>query len=128
MSAIITSANRQVAGSELEPHPIRDQDRAVVPAFQCNLYLRSRLCVGSELVAEQVREGRKVAMLGNGINDASGLAGAAVGVAMGAGANVARESVNVVLIGRDLERFAETVRIARNCRRFILENLYGTLS
>ena len=46
---------------------------------------------------------------------------------MGAGTDVARESADVVLIGNDLEKFVETVRIARNCRRIILENFYGTL-
>jgi cation transport ATPase len=38
-----------------------------------------------------------------------------------------RESADVVLIGNDLEKFVETVRVARNCRRIILQNFYGTL-
>ena len=42
-----------------------------------------------------------------------------MGVAMGAGKDVARESADVVLIGNDLMKFVETVRVARNCRTII---------
>ncbi len=109
---MLTGDNRTTAEAVAKKLGIRDVEAEVLPDHK------------ADTVARLKREGRVVAMAGDGVNDAPALAAADVGVAMGAGTDVAIESAGMTLLKGDLRGLVRARRLSRATMRNIRQNLF----
>ena len=78
----------------------------------------------AQYVAELQAAGKKVAMVGDGINDSAALAQADLGIAMGSGSDIAIDTAQVTIVSGDLSKVSELMRLSCRTVRIIRENLF----
>ena len=109
---LLTGDNKKTAAAIASELGVREVIAEVLPQDK------------ERIVREKQAAGRKVAMVGDGINDAPALARADVGIAIGAGTDVAISSADVVLMKSDLMDAVDAIRLSRQTIRNIRQNLF----
>ena len=110
-TVMLTGDNERTAKAIAEKVSIDEVKAGILPANK------------AETVKELAKEG-KVAMVGDGINDAPALTGADIGIAIGAGADIAVDAADVVLMHSSLVDAVSAIRLSRKTLRNIKENLF----
>jgi P-type Cu+ transporter len=111
--AMVTGDNARAAHAVAEEVGIDEVLAGVLPEGKVD-----------EIRKLQARFGPRVAMVGDGINDAPALKQANVGIAIGAGADVAIEAADVTLVSGELTKVVEAIRLSRATFRKIVQNLF----
>ena len=107
--------------NETTAHAISKQ--AGVSSYKANCLPETKV----EHIKHYMNEGKIVAMLGDGINDAPALATASIGIAMGNGTDVALETADIVLMKNDLTKLADSVLLAKKTQTVIKQNIIFSL-
>jgi Cu+-exporting ATPase len=113
IATVLLSGDRDAAARALADH-------TGIPVVRAQVLPEDKVRV----IRDLQREGKQVAMVGDGVNDAPALAQADIGMAMGSGTDVAMETADITLMGDDLQAVPRALRLSRRTLRTIRQNLF----